>query len=189
MVEFFDYFNGDFLIGKGKVLERAERVEMIISDVDGVLTDGRIIWDSGGSEIKFFHVQDGVATSIARYAGLKIALISARNSPVTSTRAEELGIEELYQVKEDKLEAFQSILRKYGLGEKQVAYIGDDLHDIALLKRAGLAVSVPEAVPEVRRFAHYITGRSAGMGAFREVVELVLRARGLWGKVLEKFDY
>lgn len=161
---------------------------MVIMDVDGVLTDGRIVLGSGGEELKFFHVQDGLATSLAQRGGLKLAIISARISKVTSRRAEELKIKDVYQIRDGKLRAYEEIKRKYNLQDEEIAYIGDDLHDLPLLKRVGLGVAVRNGRREVKKVAHYLTRNPGGKGAVREVIDLILKLQGKWEEVTRKYE-
>ncbi len=157
---------------------RAKNIKMLILDVDGVMTDGKIIISSGGEETKNFNVYDGVGINLGREQGLGFAVITARKSGVTLLRAEELGIEDVFQVSGRKLSAYQQILKKHGLTYAETAYIGDDLHDAELLKRAGLSVTPANARPGAVKYAHYITRAGGGEGAVREVVELILASRG-----------
>ena len=166
---------------------RIKKVKMLILDVDGVLTDGRIIWTNSAEEIKFFNVQDGVGIVLAHRAGLKVAIISARKSKVTEIRAKELKITEVYQSMESKLVAYKKLIDKYKLADEEVAYIGDDLHDIPVLRRVGFAVATANAQEEAKQVSHYITKKNGGEGAVREVVNMILKAKGLWDKAVEKY--
>lgn len=161
---------------------------MFIMDVDGVLTDGRIVLGSQGEEFKFFYVQDGVGIILAHRAGLKTAIISARKSEVTERRARELGMNDVYQVEDGKEEAYERILQDYRLQDEEVAYIGDDLHDLPLLKRAGLAVSVPNGRDEVKEITHWTTKAAGGQGAVREAIEVILKSQGKWEEVTAKYN-
>ncbi len=158
-------------------LDRAKKVKMLVIDVDGVLTDGRIIIGSGGEEFKNFHVLDGTGIRLALRAGLKIAIISARKSAVTRMRAKELGISELWQVDGGKEKVYERLRRKYNLTHSQIAYIGDDVYDVGIMKKVGLAAAVPNAVDEVKRVAHYVTRKAGGYGAVREVVDFLLKTQ------------
>jgi len=166
---------------------RVKKIKMLILDVDGVLTDGRIIWTSSKEEMKLFNVQDGVGIILAKRAGLKIAIISARKSKVTEIRAKELKITEVYQSIESKLVTYKRLIDKYELAEEEVAYIGDDLHDIPVLRRVGFAVATANAQEEAKQVSHYITEKNGGEGAVREVVNMILKAKGLWDKAVEKY--
>ena len=167
--------------------DRAKKIKMFITDVDGVLTDGRIILGSRGEEFKFFHVQDGVGIILAHRAGLKTAIISARKSEVTERRARELGINDVYQVRDGKEGAYEKILKDYGLNDDEVAYVGDDLHDLPVLRRVGLAVSVANGRDEVKEVVHYTTEMAGGQGAVREIIEFILKSQGKWEEVTKKY--
>ena len=166
---------------------RIKKIKMLILDVDGVLTDGRIIWTDSAEEIKFFNVQDGVGIVLAQRVGLKVAIISARKSKVTEIRAKELKITDCYQVTESKLIAYKDLIGKYELTDEEVAYVGDDLHDLPVFRRVGFAVAVANAQEEAKQVAHYITEKNGGEGAVREVVNMILKAKGLWDKAVEKY--
>jgi 3-deoxy-D-manno-octulosonate 8-phosphate phosphatase (KDO 8-P phosphatase) len=169
------------------VLERARKTRLLIMDVDGVLTDGRIIQDCHGHELKVFDVKDGHGIVMAHRAKLRTGLISGRESETITRRAEELGIELVFQKIWNKLEVYERILVDTALTHDEVAYIGDDLIDIPLLRRVGLAVAVADAVEEVKAVCHFITQRPGGQGAVREVIELILRAQGYWDTLLERY--
>ncbi len=174
-------------MNKPTLLERACKIRLLMMDVDGVLTDGRIIQDSLGHELKVFDVKDGHGIVMAHRAQLRTALISGRGSETITQRAQELGIELVFQKIWNKLEVFEKILVETKLAQEQVAYIGDDLVDIPLLRRVGLAAAVADAVDEVKAAAHLVTQRSGGRGAVREVIELILRAQGHWETLLERY--
>ncbi len=169
------------------VLARARAVRLVILDVDGVLTDGRIIFGTGGIELKAFDVQDGHGVKLFHRMGLRTAIITGRKSDIVTRRAEELGIADVIQGALNKLAAYQDVLARHTLTDAQVACIGDDVTDLPLFARAGLAVAVRGAVPEARAAAHYITRRAGGRGAVREVLDLILKAQGLWDEVLARY--
>ncbi len=159
-------------------------------DVDGVLTDGRI-WlqslpDGTATEIKGFSAYDGAGLKLARLAGLRTGLITGRESPATTRRAREVEMDFVYQNCGEKMPAYEEVLRKAGLRDAEVAYVADDLPDLPILACVGLGVAVANAVPEVKRAAHYVTSKSGGNGAVREVIELLLRAQGKWRKTIRK---
>jgi 3-deoxy-D-manno-octulosonate 8-phosphate phosphatase (KDO 8-P phosphatase) len=163
---------------------RAKKIRVLLMDVDGVLTDGRI-WllsrrDGTASEIKGFSAYDGAGLKLARAAGLRTGLITGRESSAVAQRARECEIEFVYQKRATKTESYEEILQATGASDQEVAYVGDDLPDLPLLQRAGLAVAVANAAPEVKRAAHYVTSRSGGEGAVREVIELIVKAQGKW---------
>jgi 3-deoxy-D-manno-octulosonate 8-phosphate phosphatase (KDO 8-P phosphatase) len=166
------------------VLRRARRIRLLLTDVDGTMTDGGIhllSWPDGTvTEMKVFNSQDGVAMNLARRAGLRTGMISGREAAAAVRRARELHMEFVAQKIHEKLPAFEDILKRAGVSPEETAYVGDDLPDLVLLERAGLAVAVANATPEVKRQAHYVTRAAGGAGALREVVELILRAQGKW---------
>ncbi len=172
-----------------EVLTRAKEVEILLLDVDGILTDGGIILTSSNEEIKVFSVLDGMGIKLLQKIGVEVGIVSSRNSKVVEHRGKELGIEIIIQGELNKLSAVENILLKKGLTFKNLAYMGDDWVDIPLLKRAGLAVSVPNAWHPVKDYAHYITKREGGKGAVREVCELILRAKGKWEELFSRYSY
>jgi 3-deoxy-D-manno-octulosonate 8-phosphate phosphatase (KDO 8-P phosphatase) len=161
---------------------------MLVLDVDGIMTDGRLVYAPGGHELTAFHVQDGHGITLAIRVGLSVAIITGREREVVAQRARELGIREIHQKAVDKLPVFQDLLARSGLTASQVACMGDDLLDLPLLRRAGLAITVPDAVDEVRAAAHYVTRRPGGQGAVREAIELLLKAQDHWPAVLERYQ-
>src|SRR6202521_2275459 len=166
------------------LISRAKKIRVLIMDVDGVLTDGHI-WllsrrDGTASEIKGFSAYDGAGLKLARAAGLRTGLITGRESSAVAQRARECEIEFVYQGRATKLGSYGEILRATGASDREVAYVGDDLPDIPILQRVGLAVAVANAASEVKRVAHYVTSRSGGEGAVREVIELIVKAQGKW---------
>ena len=168
-------------------LARARRVRLVIFDVDGVLTDGRLWYGPGGEQLKAFHAFDGHGVKLLELGGLKTALISGRESQAVAERARELGIEHVIQGADDKQAAFRGLLRRTGLKREASAYMGDDVVDMAVLKRCGFACVPHEAPEEVRRCAHYVASAPAGHGAAREVCEFILEAQGKLGRVLARF--
>ena len=163
---------------------RARRIKLLLLDVDGVLTDGRVwlqSWPDGSAmEIKGFHSQDGVRLKIVRAAGLRTGLITGRESAAVTRRARECEIEFVLQGRAEKVPAYEELLRRTGVEENEVAYVGDDLPDIPVMRRVGLAVAVANAAPEVKKAAHFVTSRAGGDGAVSQVVELILKAQGKW---------
>jgi 3-deoxy-D-manno-octulosonate 8-phosphate phosphatase (KDO 8-P phosphatase) len=168
-------------------LARARRVRLVIFDVDGVLTDGRLWYGSGGEELKAFHAFDGHGVHLLRMAGLDTAIISGRKSPAVDERARELGIEHVMQGVNDKRKVFERMLRRLKLKRAAVAYMGDDVVDLPVLVRCGFACAPHEAPEEVRRRAHYIASADAGHGAAREVCEFILEAQGKLAPVLRRY--
>jgi 3-deoxy-D-manno-octulosonate 8-phosphate phosphatase (KDO 8-P phosphatase) len=171
-----------------KVLRRARNIRVLLMDVDGTLTPGYVCLqafpDSSVAEMKMFNAHDGAGVKLASIMGLRTGLITGRDSPATARRAREMAMEFIIQGQPKKLEAYKAILTRAGVTDDEVAYIGDDLPDLPLLGRAGLAVAVADAVVEVKRAAHYITTVRGGEGAVREVVELILKAQGKWKKAI-----
>ena len=169
---------------------RARRIRLLLVDVDGVLTDGRV-WllsqpDGTALEIKGFSAYDGAGLKMARSVGLHTGLITGRESAATARRARECEMDYVYQKRPEKLPAYEEILERAGVGDREVCFVGDDLPDLPVLKRAGLAVAVANAAPEVKRAAHYVTRRKGGDGAVREVVELILKAQQKWQEAIRK---
>jgi 3-deoxy-D-manno-octulosonate 8-phosphate phosphatase (KDO 8-P phosphatase) len=169
------------------VQERAARVRLLLFDVDGVLTDGVVSVHADGGESKAFHIKDGAAIVWAQQAGLPVGLVSARVSGATSHRAAQLAVRIVRQGVSSKLAAFEQVLREARLEEQQVAYMGDDLLDLPVLLRVGLATAPADAAPEVRDAVHWVSGARGGRGAARELIELVLRAQGRWELVVAEY--
>lgn len=169
---------------------RARKVRLLLMDVDGVLTDGRVYLQSFPGDIalemKAFHSQDGAGLKLARLAGLRTGIITGRESAATTRRAQENGMEFVYQGRDEKGPAYEEILRRAQASDAEVAFIADDLPDLPVLRRAGLAVAVANAVPEVKGLAHLVTKRHGGEGAVREVIEFILKAQGKWLSVTPK---
>jgi len=167
--------------------ERASRIRMILLDVDGVLTDGRLYMGSNGYDGRSFHVRDGEGVRLGQRAGLLFGIISGREAKVVSERAAELYITEVHQGVYDKLACLEGILSRAELPPEQACFIGDDLADAAVMRRVGFAVAPADAAPEIRTAAHYVTSFPGGGGAVRETVDYVLRASGKWEQVTERF--
>ena len=171
---------------------RAANTKMLLMDVDGVLTNGKLYHfpDEEGNmiETKGFDSQDGIALQWMQWKGLRTGVISGRESLATVERARQTKINYVYQGQIEKVPVLEEILQKSGLQPDEVAYIGDDLTDLVVMRRVGFAIAVANARPEVKREAHYITERSGGDGAVREVVELILDAWGFWGEILSKYE-
>jgi len=162
-------------------------VRLIVVDSDGVLTDGRIIMSSDGTETRAFHVTDGLGIRLALKAGLRIGIISGRHSEVLARRATDLGIEELHQKTIDKLGCLREMLERAKLSPSELCFVGDDLIDLPAMRLAGFAAAPADARPEVLAAADYVCGREGGRGAVREVLDIVLRATGLWESVTEDY--
>lgn len=157
--------------------ERASKIRMLILDVDGVLTDGKLYFDHAGNELKAFHTRDGMGIKSLQRAGIDVAVITGRQSGAVTHRMAQLGIRHVYQGREDKLDVFLELLRISGLDAAQVCYAGDDWIDLPVLMRAGLSVSVADAEEYVKRQVHWITRRDGGSGAVREICNLILAAQ------------
>jgi 3-deoxy-D-manno-octulosonate 8-phosphate phosphatase (KDO 8-P phosphatase) len=166
--------------------ERLKRIKVLFTDLDGVLTDGKIYYGDHGDEIKGFHIQDGQGIVLAQRAKIRTVIITGRKSRVNERRAKDLRIDRLVQGCHDKADAFDKALAKYRLKPEEAAYVGDDLLDLPPMRKAGLAVAVRNAVAEVKSAAHYVTERSGGDGAVRELIDMVLKSQGLWSSVTAK---
>jgi 3-deoxy-D-manno-octulosonate 8-phosphate phosphatase (KDO 8-P phosphatase) len=166
---------------------RVANIKLLAMDVDGVLTDGSIILHHDGTESKRFNLLDGHGIRMWHRAGLQTAFISGRTAEVTTQRAKQLQVTYVFQDCHEKLSSFESLLKEAGLEAAEVAYIGDDVMDIPLLKRAGLSVAVANAVDEVKQNAAYITEHPGGAGAVREVVEYILKSTGRWDELMQKY--
>ena len=169
------------------VLARASRVSVLVLDVDGVLTDGRIIMAEYGDELKHFDVQDGAGLVFWNRVGLRSAIISGRTSRLLKRRAKEMRVDVLAQGQLIKLPMYERILKRFRVTDEQVCALGDDLMELPILRRVGLAIAVPNAVEDVKRISHYVTRRPGGRGAVREVIEMILGAKGLWNAVLQRY--
>lgn len=170
--------------------KRAAQIKLILMDVDGTMTDGGVTLlsqsDGTAIEIKTFDAHDGQGLTLARTAGLRTGCITGRESAALLRRAQEMKMEFIYMKQPVKMPAYEEILRKAGVSDSAVAYIGDDLPDIPLMRRVGLAVAVGDAVLEVKEAAHYTTQALAGHGAVREAVEVVLKSKGIWEEMIDK---
>ena len=170
--------------------KRAAQIKVLLMDVEGTMTDGSVTLlsqaDGSAFEIKTFDAHDGQGLTLAHTAGLRTGCITGRESAALLRRAHEMNMEFIYMKQPLKMPAFEEILKKAGVSDSAVAYVGDDLPDIPLMLRAGLAVAVGDAVPEVKVAAHYSTRALAGHGAIREAVELILKAKGIWEAMIDK---
>ena len=170
--------------------KRAARIQLILMDVDGTMTDGSVTLlsqpDGTALEIKTFDAHDGQGLTLAQTAGLRTGCITGRESAALLRRAHEMKMEFIYMKQPLKIPAYEEILRKAGVSDPAVAYIGDDLPDIPLMRRVGLAIAVGDAVPEVKEAAHYTTKALAGRGAVREAIEVVLKSKGIWKAMIDK---
>ncbi len=166
--------------------ERAAAIRLLVLDVDGVLTDGKLLFDSGGNELKTFNTRDGFGMKALQQSGIDVGIITARTSTAVTRRMQQLGIEHVYQGCENKLDAFLQILAVTGLDARQVCYAGDDWIDLPILVRAGLAVAVADAEARVKENAHWVTQQRGGEGAVREICNLILTAQDKDHVILEE---
>jgi 3-deoxy-D-manno-octulosonate 8-phosphate phosphatase (KDO 8-P phosphatase) len=169
------------------ILAKAAQIKLIIFDVDGVLTDGSLFIGDDGEEYKAFHSRDGHGMKMLRATGVEIGIITGRTSNVVRHRMQSLGIHHVYQGQLEKLPAFQQLTTKLGIDPQQVAYVGDDVVDLPILTRAGLAVAVADAHPLVKRHAHWITPCGGGRGAARDICELIMEAQGTLDASLQHY--
>lgn len=170
-----------------EVVRRAAGVRLLLLDCDGVLTDGRITPSASGDESKSFHTHDGHGLVMLHRAGLRSGIISGRTSRLVEMRAKDLGMTYVRQGALDKISVFESLLNEAAIEPASVAYVGDDVVDIPLMRRAGLAVAVSDATPDTREAAHYVTRLAGGHGAVREVCELILKAQGRWDELMKRY--
>ncbi|UCD55084.1 MAG: HAD-IIIA family hydrolase [Candidatus Omnitrophota bacterium] len=168
------------------ITERAKKIKLLLLDVDGVLTDGKIIIGNYGDEIKNFDVKDGLGVVLLKKAGLYAAIITARNSRIVKIRARQIGIDKIYE-NHYKIKSLRDIKKRFRVKEEEICFVGDDLIDIPILKRIGFAVAVPNAVKDTKDTAHYITKNPGGRGAVREICEIILKAQGKWEKIAKRY--
>jgi len=170
--------------------KRAAQIKVLLMDVDGTMTDGGVVLlsqpDGSALEIKRFDAHDGQGLMLAHTAGLRTGCITGRESPALLRRANEMNMEFVYMKQPVKTPAYEEILRKTGVLESEVAFVGDDLPDLPVMRRVGLAIAVGDAVPEVKKAAHFTTKAHAGRGAVREAVEFILKAKGIWKEMIDK---
>ena len=175
-----------------KIMEAAARTKLLLMDVDGVLTNGRLynVPDHEGkmAETKGFDSQDGIGLQWLSWKGIKTGVISGRLSPATAERARQVKMSYVYQGHIEKIPILEEIMADAALGKEQVAYIGDDLTDVVVMRRVGLAVATANARAEVKALAHHVTAAAGGSGAVREVIEMILKAQGLWDEILKKYE-
>ncbi len=168
-------------------LPKAEPLKLLLLDVDGVLTDGNIIYTHTGTELKAFNTKDGFGIRLLREAGVEVGLITARSSEAVARRAQDLKLTHVYQGVREKMEVFEQIVAELSLERTEIGYMGDDWLDLPLLTRVGFAATAADAVPEVRNIAHYVTKRAGGRGAVREVCDLIIAAKGKQESLLNKY--
>lgn len=167
--------------------KKLKSIKLLMLDVDGVLTDGKIIYNDRGEEIKAFNVRDGHGLKLLMRAGIEIALITGRKSKVVLHRARDLGIKKVYQRVTNKIEIYEKILKEKKLKDINVGFVGDDLVDIPVLKRVGFPAAVGDAIPEVREVADYVASKKGGEGAVREICELLLKGQNKWEGITERY--
>jgi 3-deoxy-D-manno-octulosonate 8-phosphate phosphatase (KDO 8-P phosphatase) len=167
--------------------EKARDIKLLILDVDGVLTDGKIVYTDRGEEAKAFDVKDGHGLKLLMRAGIPVALITGRSSPAVEHRARDLGITRVYQKAINKIEAYEELRRAENLRNEEICVVGDDLPDLPILRICGFSVAVADSAEEVKREVDYVTNKEAGKGAVREVCDIILKARGLWGAVTDRY--
>lgn len=170
--------------------KRAAQIKVLLMDVDGTMTDGGVMLlsqpDGTALELKTFDAHDGQGLTLAHTAGIRTGCITGRESPSLVRRANEMKMEFVYMKQPVKIPAYEEILRKAGVPESAVGYVGDDLPDLPVMRRVGLAIAVGDAVPEVKRAAHFVTKAHAGHGAIRDAVELILKSKGIWEEMIDK---
>ena len=174
---------------KKDLIEKLKKIKMLILDVDGVMTDGRIVMDDGGHEIKNFDVHDGHGLKMIQRYGIRVVLLTGRKSDVVTHRAHDLGIKDVYQGSLNKKEVLEKILKKFRLPADVAAFLGDDIVDIPVLKRVGFSAAVADALDVVKKSANYVTKSAGGHGAVRELCELILQAQGKWPEIASKYEF
>lgn len=170
------------------LLEKAKKVKLLLLDVDGVLTDGRIIYDSRGGDLKFFDVKDGLGVYLLKKAGIPTILITAKGSGAIKPRAKDMQVEEVFENISPKTTVLDKILKKYRVNLEEVCFVGDDLVDLCLMKKVGFAIAVNNACLEIKKVADYITQKEGGRGAVREITELILKAQDKWQEMIGSYD-
>lgn len=168
--------------------DKLKHIKLLLLDVDGVMTDGSIIYDGSGLETKCFNVRDGHGIKMLQRHGIEVGIITGRTSIVVDIRAKELGISLVYQGALKKLESYTDVKEKTGLDDSQIAYMGDDVIDVPVLRRVGFAAVPLDGLPEVRAVAHYVSACGGGRGAVREVCDMILKGRGMWDEIAERYE-
>lgn len=170
------------------VEDRAKKIKLFLLDVDGVLTDGRIIYDEYGDELKFFYAQDGMGLALLNKAGIKTAFITSRRARSVVHRARDCRVSKVYFNANKKMKTYTRALKKFKVTDEETAFMGDDLLDLSVIKRVGLALSPPDACTQVKAASDYVTAKAAGKGAVREAAELILKAQQKWNNLLQKYE-
>ncbi|MFH1441219.1 MAG: HAD-IIIA family hydrolase [Candidatus Omnitrophota bacterium] len=171
-----------------QLLEKVKKIKLLLLDVDGVLTDGRIIYDSRGRDMRFFDVHDGMGVALLKKAGISTILITAKGSRAIKPRARDMKVDKVYADISPKSSVLDRILEDYKIKADEVCFVGDDLVDLCLLKRVGLPVAVSNALDEIKKVCVYVTSKRGGRGAVREITELLLKAQGKWETVIADYD-
>jgi 3-deoxy-D-manno-octulosonate 8-phosphate phosphatase (KDO 8-P phosphatase) len=169
-------------------MDKAKYIKLVILDVDGVMTDGRIVIDDNGVESRNFDIKDGMGVVVLMMSGIEVAIITSKKSGAVRRRAEELKIKRFYEGSKKKTEPYEEMLREMNITDGEVAYVGDDLVDLSMMKRVGLPIAVGDAVDDVKQHAAYVTKARGGYGAVREVAELILKSQEKWDKILSKIS-
>lgn len=172
---------------KDDIIKKIKPIKLVLFDVDGVMTDGSVNYLDSGEEIKTFNVRDGHGVKLLMRAGIDVGLLTAREAKATVHRAANLGITKVFQGMKEKLPAFERIIADSNLAANEVAYMGDDIIDIPVLKRAGFSAAVSDAVSEVLSIVDYVTAKPGGKGAVRELTEVILKAQGKWDEIMKKY--
>ncbi len=167
--------------------DRIQKIKLVALDVDGVLTDGRMVYGNFGDELKFFDSQDGLGCALLARVGIKVIIITSKKSRINECRAKEIKITKLYQKVDDKLKALQKAASKFKVDLSEICFMGDDLIDLAAMRHSGFSAAVQNAVEEVKNAAHYITAKKGGRGAVREVAELILKTQKKWHEATERY--
>lgn len=170
-----------------EVTRRARQIKLVALDVDGVLTDGTLVFGHEGDAFKLFHVRDGMGVSLLRRMGIAVALVTGRYSDMVRMRAEELKLDAVCQGRQDKGTAIDELMVQFQVTAEEIAYVGDDLIDLPALTKVGLACAVADAVDEVKEHTHFVTVNPGGRGAVREVAELILKAQGKWASIIANY--
>lgn len=172
---------------KPAIIKKLKQIKLLLLDVDGVMTDGRIIYDERGSEIKEFSVKDGLGIRMLMLAGIQVGIVTGRSSPALKHRCGNLGIDTIFDGVRKKAMVLEDIIRSHTVLPDQIAFMGDDLPDLPLMRRVGLRIAVADAHPSVISEAHMVTTAKGGNGAVREISDAILKTQGLWEKALERF--
>jgi 3-deoxy-D-manno-octulosonate 8-phosphate phosphatase (KDO 8-P phosphatase) len=167
--------------------QKLDRIQLLLLDVDGVLTDGRIIYHDNGDETKVFHVRDGMGIRLLLLSGIQVGIATGRTSPALSHRCRNLGITLIFDGLKEKIPVLERIFQKTGVSAEQIAFVGDDLMDLAIMKRVGMAFAVSDAHEMIIQHADWVTSCNGGQGAVREVCELILKKKGLWNRIIQRF--